>query len=97
MAGVISIVLRTATEVLALRYDWRNNSVVVVHNLSAEPREIWLNVGLEGPDGERLINLLAGDHSTAEASGKHCILIEAYGYRWFRAGGLAYLLNRTDS
>ena len=84
------------TDVLALRYDWRNNSVVVIHNLSAEPREVWLNVGLEGEDGARLINLLSGDHSTADESGRHCILVEAYGYRWYRAGGLQYVLNRRD-
>ena len=91
-------VLRTGTpEVLAIRYDWRNNSVVALHNLGAVPREIWLDVGLKGPDGERLVNLLSTDHSVASPSGKHCILIEAFGYRWYRAGGLAYLLNRSDS
>ena len=26
--------------VLAMRYDWRNNSVLFLHNLHAEPREI---------------------------------------------------------
>jgi maltose alpha-D-glucosyltransferase/alpha-amylase len=91
-------VLRPGTaEVLAIRYDWRNNSVVAVHNLAAEPREIRLNVGLEGEDGKRLINLLSADHSVADDSGKHCILLEAYGYRWYRTGDLAYLLTRTDS
>jgi maltose alpha-D-glucosyltransferase/alpha-amylase len=89
--------LRTGTpEVLAMRYDWRNNSVVFVHNFSALPREVWLKVGLEGPEGERLINLLSPDHSVSDASGTHCILLEAYGYRWYRAGSLAYLLNRSD-
>jgi maltose alpha-D-glucosyltransferase/alpha-amylase len=83
-------------QVLAMRYDWRNNSVVAVHNLSAEPREIRLDVGLEGEDGERLVNLLSTDHSVADQSGKHCILLEAYGYRWYRTGDLAYLLDRTD-
>jgi maltose alpha-D-glucosyltransferase / alpha-amylase len=91
-------VLRTGTpEVLAIRYDWRNNSVVTVHNFSAVPREISLDVGLEGPNGERLVNLLSTDHSAVTASGKHRILLEAYGYRWYRTGGLGYLLNRTDS
>jgi len=90
------VALRTDPDVLALRYDWRNNSVVTVHNFSAVPREISVDVGLEAPNGQRLINLLSNEHSTADESGKHCILIEAYGYRWFRAGGLAYLLNRTD-
>ena len=91
-------VLRAGTpEVLAIRYDWRNNSVVTVHNFSAAPREISLDVGLEGPNGERLVNLLSTDHSAVSASGKHRILLEAYGYRWYRTGGLGYLLNRTDS
>jgi maltose alpha-D-glucosyltransferase / alpha-amylase len=90
-------ILRTGTsEVLAIRYDWRNNSVVVVHNLSAIPREVWLNVNLEGQDGLRLVNLLSTDHSVANESGKHCILLEPYGYRWYRAGGLSYLLKRAN-
>jgi maltose alpha-D-glucosyltransferase/alpha-amylase len=54
-------------------------------------------VGLEGQSAERLVNLLSTEHSVAEKSGKHCILLEAYGYRWHRVGGLAYLLNRSDS
>ncbi len=91
-------VLRTGTnEVLAIRYDWRGNSVVVVHSLSAKPCEIRLNVGLEGQQSSRLVNLLSKDHSVADDSGKHCILLEAYGYRWYRAGGLSYLLKRSDA
>jgi maltose alpha-D-glucosyltransferase / alpha-amylase len=37
-------VLRAGTsEVLAIRYDWRNNSVVVLHNLSAVPAKFgWM-------------------------------------------------------
>jgi maltose alpha-D-glucosyltransferase/alpha-amylase len=90
--------LRTGSPtILGMRYDWRNNSVVALHNLSATPREIRLDVGLPGPVGERLLNLLSEDHSVADASGKHRILLESYGYRWYRAGSLAYLLNRSDS
>ncbi len=37
--------------VLALRYEWRNNFVVIVHNLASQPREISLNVGL-GSEGQ---------------------------------------------
>jgi maltose alpha-D-glucosyltransferase / alpha-amylase len=91
-------VLRTGTPaVLGIRYDWRNNSVVALHNLSALPVEIWIEVGLRGPEGKRLVNLLSADHSIATDSGKHCILLEPYGYRWYRAGDLAYLLKRSDS
>jgi maltose alpha-D-glucosyltransferase/alpha-amylase len=91
-------VLRTGVhEVLAIRYDWRENSVVVVHNLSANPCEVRFSVGLTGKESRRLVNLLSTDHSFADESGKHRILLEPYGYRWYRAGGLSYLLNRTDA
>ena len=29
-------------------------------------------------------------------AGKHRIVLEGYGYRWYRVGGLDYLLKRTD-
>jgi maltose alpha-D-glucosyltransferase / alpha-amylase len=85
--------------VLILRYDWRNNSVLFVHNLDAKPREVSFAVGLDGDnadEGKLLINLLAEDHSRAGEDGKHRLVIEGYGYRWYRVGGLDYLLRRTD-
>jgi maltose alpha-D-glucosyltransferase/alpha-amylase len=90
------VVLKTRSrEVLAIRYDWRNNSVAFVHNLSASPCEVRLEVGVE--NSECLVNLLSSDNSTAKANGKHCILLESYGYRWYRVGGLDYLLERSTS
>ena len=80
--------------VLAIRYDWRNNSVVVVHNLSDTPREVRFDIGLRGEDATLLVNLLSEDHSRSHDS-RHHILLEGYGYRWFRVGGLDYLLRRT--
>jgi maltose alpha-D-glucosyltransferase/alpha-amylase len=81
--------------VLAIRYDWRNNSVVLLHNLHEEPREVSFDVGL-GEKGRRLTNLLGDEHSCAnEESGKHRVVLEGYGYRWYRVGGLGYLLERA--
>jgi maltose alpha-D-glucosyltransferase/alpha-amylase len=91
-------ILRTGSnEVLAIRYEWRENFVIMVHNLSARPCEIRLNPGLKGEENLRLVNLLSTNHSIADESGKHRILLEAYGYRWYRAGGLRYLLQRSDT
>jgi maltose alpha-D-glucosyltransferase/alpha-amylase len=91
-------VLRTKNAgVLAIRYDWRGNSVVAVHNLNARPCEIGLNIGVPGEEGLRLVNLLSADHSVADESGVHRIVLEPFGYRWYRVGGLTYLLNRTDA
>ena len=81
--------------VLAIRYDWRNNSVLVLHNLHEEPREVLLDVDA-GKQGLRLMNLLGDENSEAEESGKHRIVLEGYGYRWYRVGGLDYLLKRSE-
>jgi maltose alpha-D-glucosyltransferase/alpha-amylase len=90
-------VLNTNTRaVLAMRYDWRNNSTLFVHNLDSEPRKISFDSGIEGERGKLLVNLLTDDHSWADAKGKHHMLLEAYGYRWYRVGGLDYLLKRTE-
>jgi maltose alpha-D-glucosyltransferase/alpha-amylase len=82
--------------VLAMRYDWRNNSVLFVHNLAAIPREVAFSTGLRGNEADLLVNLLTEDHSRAGADGRHHLLIEAYGYRWYRVGGLDYLLKRSE-
>jgi maltose alpha-D-glucosyltransferase/alpha-amylase len=91
--GEFSILQTRTPEVLAIRYDWRNNSVVTVHNLSAIPQEVSFEVGVQ--DSDSLVNLLSGDNSTADPSGKHSLLLEPYGYRWFRVGGLDYILKRS--
>ena len=82
--------------VLAIRYDWRNNSVLFVHNLDAIPREVAFSTGLRGKESRLLVNLLTDDHSRAREDGKHHLLLEAYGYRWYRVGGLDYLLKRAE-
>jgi len=82
--------------VLAIRYDWRNNSVLFVHNLSASPREVRFEVGLPGDQSKLLVNLLTDDHSRAGEDSRHTLLLEAYAWRWYRVGGLDYLLKRSE-
>ncbi|HEY7254800.1 MAG TPA: trehalose synthase, partial [Methylomirabilota bacterium] len=79
-----------------MRYDWRNNSTLFVHNLSDSPREVSFDSGIPGPEGRTLANVLSEHHSFAAEDGRHRLLLEAYGYRWFRVGGLDYLLKRSD-
>lgn len=95
--GDFEVLRSGAPEVLALRYDWRDNSVIVVHNLGADPCEISLSVSLEGEQACRLVNLLSAEHSIADNLGKHRILLEPYGYRWYRAGSLNDLSQRADA
>jgi len=94
--GDFKIIPTRDASVLAMRYDWRNNSVLFVHNLDSSPREVAFTSGISGEAGRLLVNLLSEDHSRADAQGKHCLMIEAYGYRWYRVGGLDYLLKRSE-
>jgi maltose alpha-D-glucosyltransferase/alpha-amylase len=93
--GNFEFIATRDASVLAIRYDWRNNSVLFLHNLASIPREVQFSVGLDGPD-QTLANLLSEDHSQPDNRGRHRILVEAYGYRWYRVGGLDYLLKRTE-
>jgi maltose alpha-D-glucosyltransferase/alpha-amylase len=94
--GDFQVIATRDPSTLVMRYDWRNNSVLFVHNLDDKPREISFAVGLPGDAGKHLINLLTEDHSRADPRGRHTLLLEAYGYRWYRVGGLDYLLKRSD-
>jgi maltose alpha-D-glucosyltransferase/alpha-amylase len=80
--------------VLGLRYNWRNNSVVTLHNTGGEAIEVELHLGDQ--PGRKLVNLFSTDHSNADHRGRHHIVLEPYGYRWYRVGGLGYLLERTS-
>jgi len=83
--------------VLVMRYEWRNNAVVCIHNLAADPQEVRFFLPASDSQDSTLINLLSEEHSRPEKGRRHCILLEAYGYRWFRVGGLDYLLKRSDN
>jgi maltose alpha-D-glucosyltransferase/alpha-amylase len=85
-------VLDTGTKcVLGVRYEWRNNAVVVLHNLADEPIEVAVRV-----EEDALVNLFSEAHSERKGTAPHRISLEPYGYRWYRAGGLDYLLKRRD-
>ena len=56
--GKYAILKTSSSNVLAIRYDWRNNSVLVLHNFSDKPTKIRLSCGV--PDSDRLVNLIIG-------------------------------------
>jgi maltose alpha-D-glucosyltransferase / alpha-amylase len=80
-------------QVLAMRYTWRGNSLVIVHNFDEKPHEAFIRPGVEG--GDRLASLLDDNHSEAGQGGLHRITLDAYDYRWYRVGDLGYILHRT--
>jgi maltose alpha-D-glucosyltransferase/alpha-amylase len=79
-------------QVLGLHYSWQGNSLVVLHNFDKKAHEIKLDLKQEKE--VKLIDLMAIHESVADARGMHRITLEAYGYRWFRAGDLSHLLHR---
>ena len=95
--GDFAVVPTRNPAVLVIRYDWRNNSVVFVHNFEGKPCEITFAVGVGDDNGNLLINVLSEDHSRAGENGRHVVVLEPYGYRWYRVGGLDYLLRRSET
>ena len=77
--------------VLALRYDWRGDALVVVHNFGAEATEVTLRT--EAKAGERLSSLLDLSDCEPVETGEYRVPLEAYGSRWYRIGALDYALG----
>ena len=67
---------------------------MTIHNFHEKPGSITIEIG--GEDGGLLDNLFAGEHSRAGADRKHRIVLEGYGYRWYRVGGMGHLLKRQE-
>jgi maltose alpha-D-glucosyltransferase/alpha-amylase len=67
--------------VLALRFDWKGETLVTLHNLSGKACEVSFSPG--GPSA-RLVHMLSEAHSQPGKGGRHRVTLEGYGYRWFR-------------
>ena len=95
--GDFSFLTTRRPEVLAMRYFWRNNAVLFLHNLGSEPREVHFQLNEAADKGCALVNLLSNDHSQPDRNDEHSVVLEPYGYRWYRVCGLDYLLKRSTS
>ncbi len=98
--GDFEFVSTGRNDVLSMWYEWRNNAVLFVHNLSGEPREVNMavsGVGENADEGCVLVSLLSEERSEPNAKGKHAVMLEPYGYRWYRVCGLDYLLKRSEA
>jgi maltose alpha-D-glucosyltransferase/alpha-amylase len=95
--GDFSFIATRQPKVMAMRYYWRNNAVLFLHNLSSEPLEVRFPLKENADKNYVLVNLLSNDHSRPEANDQHCVVLEPYGYRWYRVGGLDYILKRSAS
>jgi len=78
----------TPAGVLALRYDWQQHVSVFVHNLEDCRREVVIEPGDRPHGTDRLTCVLTHESYEPEERGRYAIVLEPYGYRWLRAGGL---------
>jgi maltose alpha-D-glucosyltransferase/alpha-amylase len=84
--GDWKILKTNVPEVLVMRYVWGDRVLVTMHNFSGKPQAVRLSAAAAGHD--QLVDLLATNDSTAAGRRGHRIELDAYGYRWFRAGGI---------
>jgi maltose alpha-D-glucosyltransferase/alpha-amylase len=81
--------------VLILRYEWRKNVVAIIHSFHDKPVEIGFRIE-DSEDASALIDILDGHDSHVDGNGEHRMVLEPYGFRWYRSGGLDYLLKRSE-
>ena len=89
------VILRTnVPEVLAMRYDWRNTSLVTLHNFSSSKQKVKVKIGT--PRDGLLVEVFDGHHSKSANDGTHHMAMDGYAWRWFRVGGADNVLDRSD-
>jgi maltose alpha-D-glucosyltransferase/alpha-amylase len=63
---------------------WQGRTVIIVHNLTGEPRTVDLRLEATHP----LLNLFGDQTYEPPAVGGRALQLDAYGYRWLRVDGM---------
>jgi maltose alpha-D-glucosyltransferase/alpha-amylase len=92
--GTFSVLRTTDPHVLAMRYDWRNTSVVTLHNFASHQVTAKFKVGV--PRDELMVEVFADRHSRIRNDGMHAVSLNGYGWRWYRVGSSDTTLDRHD-
>jgi maltose alpha-D-glucosyltransferase / alpha-amylase len=92
--GSFAVLRTNATSVLAIRYDWRNTSMLTLHNFSSGVQNVKLKIGCNHDDV--LLEVFDSRHSRKHNDGLHHIRMEGYAWRWFRVGAADNTLDRSD-
>jgi maltose alpha-D-glucosyltransferase/alpha-amylase len=77
-------------KVLVMHYCWQGSSLIILHNFDEKAHEVIID--LKQKEEHKLVDLMKLYESEADEKGHHHISLDAYGYRWFRAGDLSHLL-----
>jgi maltose alpha-D-glucosyltransferase/alpha-amylase len=72
--------------VLIMRYQHDGHVLITLHNFTDKPRAPWLEPSVV--NHKLMVDLLARNDTRADARGRHTIPLPAYGYRWYRPGGM---------
>jgi maltose alpha-D-glucosyltransferase/alpha-amylase len=92
--GDFTIVRTSAPEVLAIRYDWRETSLITLHNFSSRSQTVRLQTGR--PHDDILVDVFDGHHSRVHEDGVHRLRMEPYAWRWCRVGAADNTLHLSD-
>ncbi len=84
--GDFRVIEADASEVLVHCCHWHGNTVVALHNLCDEPREVTVGLGDNGPS-RKWIDILEDRKYDPLDAGARRIALGAYGYRWLRLEG----------
>ena len=82
--GNYAVLRTTVPEVLALCYDWRNTSLVTLHNFSN--RTVRPRFTLSCNRSEVLVNVFLGARHQARADRAHQITLKPWAWHWLRVG-----------
>jgi maltose alpha-D-glucosyltransferase/alpha-amylase len=72
--------------VIGFSYVWRDNRIVLLHNLADRPVDVRLRL----PGVHELTNLMTAADDRTSSNGGYRFSIEELGFRWFRCGTRAY-------
>jgi maltose alpha-D-glucosyltransferase/alpha-amylase len=92
--GTFAVLRTNVPEVLAIRYDWRETSLLTLHNFSNQEQKVRLRVG--APRDEMLVEAFDGRHSRRQNDGQHRVTLDGYAWRWYRVGAPDNVLDRSD-
>jgi maltose alpha-D-glucosyltransferase / alpha-amylase len=88
-------ILDTPPSVLALRFDWEHRTSIFLHNFEDRRIECRFEVGERNGGDLPLCCLLTRERHKA-AQGVYSVVLQPFGYRWLRFGGLDSLPEEGD-
>jgi len=78
--GEYTVLDTGSSDILAIRYDYNGQSLVILHNFSDKPRKGSIAAG----SWKTLYDLMPDPQDQKPQSGKFSVALDGYGYKWYR-------------